>query len=153
MRRMIVPAAAIALVLAAGCAGLGTTHQLAPEGAWDVSQSQTSLKQTVEGAVEIDSGEYGAYSLSPRESTQVAVDFDAPEAVDVLILSDETYDEEYRDAAELQYKRDRAAINEASGTIAVTLRSGEYWIVVDNTAAYGAQPSGAVSVEIEMTAA
>jgi len=127
------------------------THRVYGEG-WDVERDSGLATSILEGTVTIPAGRYAARILQPSTAAEYNVDFEVTGggAIDVFLFDDDEYDR-YRDQ-NTDFQLLARVRNETSGQLSTTVGAGDYRIVFDNTGFVGADPSGEVTVAIELTA-
>ncbi|MFW5896259.1 MAG: zinc-ribbon domain-containing protein [archaeon] len=152
-RRLLVGGGAVLFGGAAivGIGALSESEHRVHDG-WDVERSTGLDSMTLEGTVTIPPGQYAARIFEPETTVEYTTEFEVTDgkAIDVLFLDDGEYDR-YRDRDDdVQIRGKR--MNARAGDFEVTVGSGEFHLVFDNSAVYGASPSGEATVSLTITA-
>lgn len=126
-------------------------HRIYGEG-WDVERAKKTRSVEINGSVTIPEGRYAVRQFRPQVAAELTVSFEVTrgDAIDMFVVDDGEYDR-YRDRdRDLQlYGR---AQNAVADSVSVELGAGEYRVIFDNTAVYGARPSGEVVADVTITA-
>jgi len=149
---------AVAACALAGCTGSETPEHSEATDAWGRfttttgSDGETAFKATVPLA----SGEYAKRSATPQTGPAAfTIDFTVQEdrPIDLLFLTEGEYNTRYRDgdAEEVSFINDLSAPGSTGTTLSGSVQAGKYYIVLDNTGAYGTEPDGDVTVEITIS--
>ncbi len=153
-------AGSVAVAAAVGVAGLGasrllgdTDHRRADTDAWvKRSVDSTSAGRVVQGTLSVDPGTYVAEKFSvtggARMGTRIVTVDGGP--FDVYGIRASEFDR-YRegDAVEFVSPLSQSRIERPRGMFG-NPPSDEYYLVIDHTAVYDAEPTGTLRVEVEM---
>jgi hypothetical protein len=128
-----------------------SSHTAAGEAAWRNRETEsTQYGETVTGEVTLDSGEYVGLSFWNEgvATLSISVDRVTGGAVDVWVIQDTDIDA-YRNAAdEVEYWQ---PLSEQEVTTAVDLAeqvpTGTWWVILDNSDAFGSPADDSVTVE------
>lgn len=154
-RRQII-AGGVGVVAIAGVGVLwvqssGATHQSAGQDAWQSRETRsTTAGEAVHGTVVLNEGEYIGQQFWTEGVYRLGVSVDRVEGgpVDCWAIADDDIDA-YRDGDDNLTHNPQLSEEGLSGPIELidTVPSGEWWVVFDNTGAYGTPPDGDVTVE------
>lgn len=138
-----------------GCMLLGPTHEH-NEDAWDVRRQQGSLiTGSIEGKVQLDEGQYAALELNQERAAEYEIEITVTEGdeIDFFVMGSGSFEKRYQDGSDdLRFKEELSALETGNDVFRGRLTAGDYRIIVDNTAVYGAEPDGSIEVELDLEA-
>jgi len=126
-------------------------HRIYGEG-WDVERTEGTRSVEIDGSVTIPEGRYAVRQFRPQVAAELTVSFEVTrgDAIDMFVVDDGEYDR-YRDR-DRDFQLYGRAQNTVADSVSVELGAGEYRVIFDNTAVYGARPSGEVVADVTITA-
>jgi len=134
-----------ALGAVAGCSGQDTPdHRPAPEDATSVTETiEEQYRERFSAEFDLEAGTFTTATLSPAETETVGLQVRVTQGVLDVLTIEESNVENYRDGTELDVLDGLSEVGVFGGTtLEAELDPGEYRIVLDNTAVFGAEPDG-----------
>lgn len=143
-----------ALVRVNGSLGV-STHRNVGENAWsDVERTTGPTGEGLRGTVTLRPDEFTADSWEVSGNAVITVTVQAIESgqVDVWTVADADF-EAYRNGDDIPFLTDLSESGVAEPTeLTSAATPGTYWVIIDNSAVYGAEPDGEAIADIGIVA-
>jgi hypothetical protein len=136
----------------AGCSALsGPEHNIIAQDAWSIDEEvNEQYRQIANGTVDIDTGEFAPYELSPQQAVTLNVTADAEAVFDVFVLDENEYDR-YRDGDDnVSFPNDLSAFETTDVDFSARIHSGDHRVVFDNSRRYGTGPEESLTVDFSI---
>lgn len=107
---------------------------------------------TISGHIVLEEGQYAQYNFELEEPTQIHITgfTEAEGRMDLFLLSPESELSTYMEGESADFSGGFSETNIESVDRSTEIPAGEYFLVFDNSAVYGAEPEGEVTFAFEM---
>lgn len=128
------------------------THEFKSPPYDNIETEEGPSSTTVSGRVVLEAGQYAQYSFELAEQTQVQITGSnkGEGGMDVFLLNPESELSVYMEGQNADFTGGFTETDFETIDRSLEISSGEYFLVFDNSAVYGAEPQGKVIFEFEM---
>lgn len=129
------------------------THEFKSPPYDNIETEEGPSSTTVSGRIVLEAGQYAQYSFELEEQTQVQITGSnkGEGAMDLFLLNPESELSAYMEGQNADFTGGFTETDFETIDRSLEASSGEYFLVFDNSAVYGAEPQGEVIFEFEMT--
>lgn len=128
------------------------THDFKSPPYDNIETEEGPSSTTVSGRIVLDAGQYAQYNFELEESTQFHIigSNEGQGTMDLFLLSPESELSTYMEGESSDFSGGFTETDFESVDRSTEISSGDYFLVFDNSAVYGAEPQGEVAFEFEM---